>query len=789
MRGRDLRGWWPVCPFSWLTWRREVREEVAAGTERAAHGGGDAVAWVAAWLWAGIVLWFLLPGEGNVAKGVLQLALAAAMGALWWMGERRADIGGPAVLLPLLRVMLPVVVMLAGHGWMALRAGLVETVVLPANAGMAEVRGRVAEVWMAGARRARLIIDVSRLPKVRAAYRPQRIRLTLRMPAGGGLAGNWNRLPLPGDEIGGRFLLRRLPGPVAPGAHDPRPGLWFAGIGAVGHGHFSQLSVLSRECADCGLLLRLRRLLEQARRRVAGRIAADMEDPHAAGLALALLTGTRNALPAADREALRTAGLAHILAISGLHLAMVAGGVFWAVRALLAALPPLALMWPIRRVAAVAALLAALAYMLLSGNSVATQRAFIMLAIATLAVMLERPAITMRNLGVAAVIILLLWPQVAMTAGFQMSFAAVMALVAVWEAVAARARRRMEFPKRGNAGKRHRLLVGPGRALLALVVSTLVAGMATLLPAVWHFQHLAPWGLAGNLVALPVLSVIVMPLGLAGLMLMPLGLEGPFWAGMEAGLALILEWSRLVAALPGARAAAPAISPLAAWLAAAGMIWLCLRRDRLRLAGALLMVLAVLWPSAPAPEVLVDAESRLVAARDVHGRLVPLVLSGRGSDYVLSVWLRRDGDTASPKEALGRPGWSCAEGICRFDAGAWRVLALPRISLADGKTPQFRKAVAERERALAERVCDSAGEGDVIIAAFPLRRCFRRGVMRVDRFDTWCCGAHALYREENGRWRRIAVDGRRERAFPWARPPLPRREVLQEDGGSSRRGG
>jgi competence protein ComEC len=322
-------------------------------------------------------------------------------------------------------VLLAALFILAGLAWTGMRIHWQQTPLLPANVGRTVVEGRVERIRFQRPGWARMVLDVQRVEGVRKPYWPARVRLNVSLKG-----ANAALLPLPGEVVRLRATLLRLPRPQEPGAFDPARDLYMAGIGAVGFARAQDIRVRVAGCADCGPWLQLVRWLERLRRGIAARVRAAMHDERAAALALALVTGERGALPEKVRENLRAAGLAHVLAISGLHMALVAGAVFWLVRAVLAAFPALALRWPLKKMAAVAAWLVALAYLLLSGNSVATQRAFIMLSVALLALLLDRPAISMRNLAVAAWIIMLLSPHKVVSAGFQMSFMAVAGLVA-----------------------------------------------------------------------------------------------------------------------------------------------------------------------------------------------------------------------------------------------------------------------------------------------------------------------------------------------------------------------
>ena len=696
---------------------------------------GDALARMAAWFAAGILLWFAAPVPAWQASAAL-----VAAGLAWWRWR--------------LSALMAMVLVLAGLAWVGLRVQWQETPLLPANVGGVHVTGEVESIRPRRPGWVRMMLLVRRIDGVRKQYWPIRVRLEVSLKGA-------KDLPLPGDVVRMPARLLRLPRPQAPGAYDPGRDLYMAGVGAVGYAVARNISMVA-ECGECGPWTWPLRQVERLRRAIARKVRAAMRDERAAGLALALVTGERGALPRGVQEDLRAAGLAHILAISGLHLALVAGAVFWLVRAALAAFPPFALRWPLKKAAAAAAWMVALAYLLLSGNSVATQRAFIMLSVALLALMLDRPAISMRNLAVAAWIILIAAPHKAVSAGFQMSFLAVMGLVAVYEWLHWR-RRNREKPM-----ERRPLWHWPMIFFGGLLLTTIIASLYTAPPAAWHFHRLPTHGLLGNLAALPVLSALVMPAGLLALALMPLGLEHWPLRAMEWGLSFMLEAAGTIAALPGPWWHVPQMQMPAAVFIGGGLLWMALRHDRWRLAGVAAVLLGLSWPLAPRPDMLVEERARLMAVRTPAGLAAT---PGRAGNFALRIWLRRDGDAAGPKAARSRPGWRCDALMCKAEQAGLRVLYLKDVFRRRG-----RKKPKDPEAALLA-MQDACERADVVVAAFPLRgMCRGQGRVIVDRFDVWRNGAHALFVRNGGTVMplhvRDSLPGR-----PWAAPPLPRHQV------------
>jgi len=243
-------------------------------------------------------------------------------------------------------------------------------------------------------------------------------------------------------------------------------------------------------------------------------------------IAAALMTGDRGGIPQDVTNAMRDSGLAHVLAISGLHMVIMAGTVFWLVRALLALSPSLALRFPIKKWAAAIALLAAAFYLALSGAAVPTVRAWIMMSIFLIAVMLDRPALTMRNVALAALAILIVEPESLFDPSFEMSFAAVIGLVALYEWLSRRDRARLRDVSPVWRGLRF-----GGGLVFGAAMTTIVAGTAVAPFAVYHFHRMSHFGLMANMIAAPLISLLIMPMAVIALIAMPFGLEAwPLYA-------------------------------------------------------------------------------------------------------------------------------------------------------------------------------------------------------------------------------------------------------------------
>ena len=324
------------------------------------------------------------------------------------------------------------------------------------------------------------------------------------------------------------------------------------------------------------------------------------------------------------------------------NMGLLTGFVYGALRLALALIPALALRYPIRKWAAAGALAAGAFYLALSGGNVATERAFIQVAVMLTAVM-SRPARDHAAVGsqIAGVIILLHRPETLFSPGFQMSFAATAALVAVFNGL-----RGAEW-----------LRVRPGwqKWVFALVLSSTVAGLATAPFAAAHFNRIAVFGLIANLLTVPVMGSLIIPGAVVAALLWPLGLSGLAFAVMQPGLAWILDVSARVAEMPGAVSHVPSPPAGTLGLIALGGLFAILWRGRGRWAGTLPLALAaLLWTGVARPDLLVSDTGRLVGAWTPEGRALS---RPRGDGFVAGVWLENDGDGATQEAAAARAGW------------------------------------------------------------------------------------------------------------------------------------
>uniref|UniRef100_UPI001BD307E4 ComEC/Rec2 family competence protein n=1 Tax=Sphingomonas sp. dw_22 TaxID=2721175 RepID=UPI001BD307E4 len=388
------------------------------------------------------------------------------------------------------------------------------------------------------------------------------------------------------------------------------------------------------------------------------------------GIASALATGDQGAISEPDAEAMRRSGLAHLLSVSGLHVSAVTAAAMFVVLRLLALSPTLALRWRLPLVAAGAGALAAIGYTWLTGAEVPTIRSCAAALLVLLALSLGREAITLRLVAAGALVVLLLWPEALAGPSFQLSFAAVTAIVALHESP----RIHGWFARREE---------GAGRRLLRNLGSLLLTGMAVelaLMPiALFHFHQAGIYGALANIVAIPLTTFVIMPLEALALALDMAGLGGPVWWLTARALAFLLWLAHAAASAPGAVAALPAMPGGAYGLMVAGGLSIALWRTSARLAGLVPLALGAGWALlTPAPDLLVTGDGRHLAIRTADGGMA--LLRDRAADYTRSMLGENSGADDDALELLAeRPEARCSADLCLVDvvAGArrWRVAA------------------------------------------------------------------------------------------------------------------
>jgi competence protein ComEC len=634
--------------------------------------------WLGPSLATGAILAVALAPAGSLARALCVGAAAAASGfalAAW----HTADLAAPTLSRPLYSI---------------------------------NVEGRIADVQRLP-ESVRVVLEAVRLkgngaPPIETT--PLRVRVSLGKGA-------------PPLSVGDRLLvlcnIAPPAGPAAPGAFDFQRVAWYQQIGGVGYALAA--AVVVEHGRPSGII----RAIDSLRADITARILKALPGPEG-GVAAALLTGEQTAVNKDITQAMRDSGLAHILSISGLHIVFVVGLVMGMVRYGIALVPPLALRMDAKKISAVVALVVALFYTALSGAPVPAQRSCAMAAFALLAILLDRGALSLRLVAWSAVVVLVAAPDALTGASFQMSFAAVVALISVWEMGAGWRRRLQERVE----ASRHRLLWRLALGAAASLATSLIASVATGAYAAYHFNRVSLLGVVANMLGVPLTGFWIMPWGLLAMLLMPLGLERFALVPMGWGIQGLDRIAFYVAAWPQTATLVPSLPGASLWLLTLGGLWLCLWRRRWRYLGLPVAISSLFLSPSRAPDLLMSEDGRVLGLRDQKG--VVYVVSQRTDRFVSDAWARRSGQEGAKKWMASAEeeaaGFGCHTGLCRWQKGPWKVALVSD----------------------ARRLADACSRADVVLSTVDAKGLCRGPRLVIDRRDAWKEGAHALWLDDAG---------------------------------------
>ena len=692
----------------WAEQTTQVVARVGTSLERWLEAERDQLPlWLPVALGAGVAAWFLLPDPARWSAFMLA---AGAGAALALAGARGGRTGRWLAALLLIAA--------AGCALAWWRAERVAAPVL-ARATVATLDATVERVEPLAARDlVRLRLRVSRADKAL----PTVVRVNV-------AEGNAPVGLARGAVVRLRARLMPPPDAAVPGAYDFARVAWFQGIGATGRA-FAPITVLRPADAPAG------ELRERLAAHVIDRVGSDAEG----GIAAALVTGAQGAIPEDDADAMRASGLAHLLSISGLHVTAVVGATMWLVLRLLALSPALALAWRLPLVAAGAAAVVAVGYTLLTGSEVPTVRSCIAALLMLAALAAGREPVTLRLVAAGALFCLLLWPESLAGPSFQLSFAAVTAIVALHE----HPRLRAFFMAREESRWRR-----AGRGLVSLLVTGLAVEAALMPIAAYHFHKAGLYGALANIVAIPLTTFVVMPAEAVALVLDGIGLGAPAWWIVRVWLAGLLALAHGVANAPGASAALPAMPDGAFALMIAGGLWIGLWRTGVRWAGLAPVMAGAAWALAtPAPDLVVTGDGRHLAIRTEAGWAL---LRERAGDYVRDT-LAEAGGAGELPAIDDASGVRCSRDLCVVRANGWTVAAT-----RSGYLVPWREMVA---------ACAAA---DVVVSERRVPDACTPRRLTLDRPALARTGGVALWFGDG----RIRTSRRPDARHPWRDPPRP----------------
>jgi competence protein ComEC len=453
------------------------------------------------------------------------------------------------------------------------------------------------------------------------------------------------------------------------------------------------------------------------------------------------VTGDQNAVDQDDADAMRRAGLTHLLSVSGLHIAAVVAFAMFLTLKLLALSETLALRLNLVMVAAAAAAAAGIGYTLLTGAQVPTVRSCVAALLILAGIALGRDAVSIRLIATGALIVLLFRPEALAGPSFQMSFGAVTAIVALHSTTWAR----KLLQRREEA-----FLMRTGRALLGIIGTGLAVELALMPMALFHFHRSGLYGVGANIIAIPLTTFVIMPLEAASLLLDSIGLGKPLWFLCGGSIDLLLWLAHSVSATKGAVALLPSMPNWAFGLMMAGFVWLCLWNTRIRLLGVgPLAIGAIAAALSPAPDLLITGDGRHLAVVE-NG--TPLLLRDRAGDYVRSLFAEASGFDGDPDLLAGQPTSDCSHDSCvavlRNRTSEWRLLATRssmRIAWGD--------------------MTNGCASADIVVSDRRLPRGCRPRWLKLDAPALKSTGGLAIYLGSHPRVDSVAD---REGSHPWA---------------------
>lgn len=697
---------------------------------------GRLVYWYPVFLSFGIGFYFSLKNEPPTAFGWGLLFLSYFV--LRFLRSIKSDskfhvINGLA-LVYLRSLCLAFILFLTGFVLAQFRTQYLFAPVIQEEIDYTEITGTIADIdRIEPDGKSWIILNNLEIEKLKQSDTPEKIRI--RVYEGKGLRSG-QRVRLSAG------LSPPLP-PVAPGAFDFRRYCWFRQIGATGFAYKNP------EIIDHAKTSR-ESFLENARQSLSEIIYSNTSGAKST-IITALMTGEKKAIPEDDMNAMRDAGLAHLLSLSGLHVGMVAGFVFFAVRGFTALFPWFALRFSTKKVAAVTAMLAAFAFTAFVGASIPSMRAALMTGVVMIAIMLDRQAFTMRLVALSALVILALFPESLAEVSFQMSYAAVASLIWFYEQYG-----KWIYERLFRSGILGRFVF----YFIGVCLTTIIASVATAPFSLYHFQYLAVYGNIANLIAVPLMSFVVMPFIILSYIAVPIGGEAMTFAIAGKGIEWILSTAHWAAGIEGTKWLSYQWSLSGFLLMILGSVFVMLWQGRGKYLGLVpvLFSILIIYNGKP-PDLFVSSKADLVAftgeyRNDAGETERALFVSDlRRSRFARNSWAQLSGlDENSdiikfPKEGRSEfyDGLICGELGCR--------LQIKNKKIAIRKQPYN-----------TEQDCKWA---DILIADYKVESSDCETEVIIDRTDVWREGAFAVYINNNGNVRvKSTADDLGSR--PWA---------------------
>lgn len=671
----------------------------------------------------GIMLYFALPYEPDWFAGLFFIAIT---GNILYILSRNS------FALKASLQMLTISALVASIGFLSaqIRTELIKAPVLSEELSGVHINGIVERIdRLDGRKGSRVLIKDVTIDKLADEKTPDKVRIRIvkddNLEAGQRIAVKGELLP--------------PPPPVRPGGFDFQRWAFYQNIGAVGYAYYEPKTVFEADFTSEQPIERLRKRIE------AHIYELFAEDQTKAEIVTALITGRKTQMREDDKDALRDAGLAHILAISGLHIGLIVSVVFFSVRLFFAAIPYCAVYWPIKKIAALSALFMAIFYVLLSGASLPAVRAVIMMGVAMFAIVMDRSPISLRLVAFAALLILLILPESILSVSFQLSFAAVASLVIFYERT--RSWWQAQYAQKGFLKRCY--LYG-----LGVVATTLVSTVATAAPGLYHFNHFGVYGALSNLFAVPILAMVTMPACLMAILTWPLGFgwDTLFFEIAGYGAQAILDIGRYCAALPHAVLHDPYIGVFGfvLWTGLSCVIWYISRRNWMMML-CFLVLSSAMFIFEKQDNIIITSDYRLIAVQTAEGDLLAFGKPRRfDRDYVAEHYGLTAKDTIPHKKHKG-----CDPDGCRVEVQEGVYVSIVNFP---------------------ENYVAACRNSALVILNFPITALTdtqkARGcrVSVIHRFDVWSYGSYGIYVSPKGHVDIATLYSRDNYKRPWSQP-------------------
>ena len=600
------------------------------------------VLWIPIFWAIGILVYFSLPFEPNYLITFSSLILSFSFLLFSFLHLHKT------------RFLSVLIIALAmGFCLVQLKANLLKAPVLEKKTKAVLVTGKTTAVSIAGVGQ-KVVIENPTIKGLDKNKTPKKIRIKVN--------GLKNRID-EGDVISLKAVLMPPPMPAMPGAYDIPRKFWFEQIGGVGYA-VSKVTILEKNNNYASILSKIRNNINF--------YLLETLPKEEAGVAMSLVTGEQGGNSKKLINAYRDSGIAHILSVSGLHMTMLSGMVFALVRIFIAAIPFIALRYNSKKISALVAIIISFLYLLISGMAVPAQRAFIMVCVVLLAVIFDRQAISMRTIGIALFIVLLWHPEALMGASLQMSFAAVYALIAAYEAGAGKLNAYLLNKKSIN-----RFCCYIFAWIIGVIITDFVASSATTPFAIYHFNRIASYSMLSNLLTGPILAIVVMPMLLLVCILMPFEFADIPSIVAGWGIKLINYIAYEIAQMPNAVFVVPQMPAWGLLLMVAGGLWICLWKTKWRFWGIIPIIFGLYSPYLYSfPQVLAAQGGKLFAVMNDQGNL--FIQPGRANRINRETWLSKNGENFNDyNKKLAKQAWengyktdnislTCSKSWCQY---------------------------------------------------------------------------------------------------------------------------